>query len=1024
MKIVFFFSVLFLCFSAAGQQQFRFKNLSTAEGLTQGSVNDIFQDSQGYIWFATQDGLNQYDGYTFKHYLKGEHGLSDNFLWNILEDSLGFIWVGSRNGANRTDPRNGEIVNFFPAQDDQQPVGNYVTGITAIGDWVYLCFGNSIYKVDVGLVTNQHSVNLTIDQKVNEFLPGDNFHAVTSRRNGGGSYFLSNTHLTLVNSLSAKTYLLPDPQNQLQAISYSLLEADDASVWMGIGTKIYVKEPTTDQVKMKFTLPENVIVQTMCEVQPGEIWVGTSQGLYIVTNDIIFKAHDKTGDLGLISYSIIHRIYKDLSGLIWIGVANKGVFMYDPAIDQFKFLNKNSGLSDDLVWSIMQDEKGRIWVGTEKGLDIIQLKEGASPVSGRFAMEAIQSIKRLNHPALQQSRVTALAYVDQKYWIGTGEVTEGLLIYNEADQSIREVSFSEFSPLSNKIVSINSYLGKVWVATLSGLFVLDHDGQLTEYYHASGQSADPALPSYYFMDAYVGQNDLLWLGSSFGFCSLDGKSNKFTTYHYDADKLSEGPAFNFVSSFAHDGNGNLWLTTYGGGISRFDTKTSSFTHFNKNNGLANNVCSGLLINDANEIWVSTNKGLSRFSIAEQKFTNFGMDDGLPDNEFTVNSQAKGKNGILFFGTTHGLVVFDPKAVQLTQPEPAVRLTSLKLNYKNVPHQTIFENRLDIYPESKVVSFEFAALTYNYPEMNSYAYKMEGFDTEWVAATAQNRIATYSNLPSGNYIFMVKAANKDGLWSVNPLSIELAVHPPFWKATWFIGMVTFLVAAFGVVVVRYFAQRKLKQQVWDFELRGKIQEERERISRELHDNVGAQITHMIASIDHLSFKKQNNGADISDKLSSLSSFGRETMHQLRETIWVMNQNSISLEGLCEKVRENVYRLTRDLENLKTEVEIDLSDNVILKPAQAVNILRIVQEAVTNALKHASASRLKVEILQKGSNLDVIVNDNGIGISREVNKNGHFGLLNMRKRATDIEAKFLVESTPQDGTRILVKEIPLH
>jgi signal transduction histidine kinase len=325
---------------------------------------------------------------------------------------------------------------------------------------------------------------------------------------------------------------------------------------------------------------------------------------------------------------------------------------------------------------------------------------------------------------------------------------------------------------------------------------------------------------------------------------------------------------------------------------------------------------------------------------------------------------------------------------------------------------------------KTVSFEFSALDYTAAEKIIYSYKLEGFDNDWVIANPGQRIATYTSLPFGKYIFKVRVRRNGGQWSDENLNIAVNVIPPFWFSWWFIFGEIIIGLALLIFIIRYYSQRKLRIQLRGIEIQQKVQFERERISRDLHDNVGAHLTYIIQSLDNISYRTvKNPGEKSTEKIDSLGEFARGTMQQLRETIWAINKEEISAMALKDKIQEHLNRLAAAVGTINFSVVTEDEINAILKPSQAIHIFRLVQEALNNAVKHSGAKSIVVRLsLQKNKLLIVTIRDDGKGFKAGEVFEGHYGMENMKSRVKEMGGNLLIESEPLKGTEIKL-EVPV-
>ncbi|HTF05433.1 MAG TPA: triple tyrosine motif-containing protein, partial [Bacteroidia bacterium] len=411
----------------------------------------------------------------------------------------------------------------------------------------------------------------------------------------------------------------------------------------------------------------------------------------------------------------------------------------------------------------------------------------------------------------------------------------------------------------------------------------------------------------------------------------------------------------------------------------------------------------------------TNEGLVVLDPRSGVSRNYTMRDGLPSNEFVINKHSRNPaNGMLYFGSAAGPVQFNPEDFSEVQSEARPVITRLLVNYKN--HLLPSDTLLVLSPDEKNITVEFTAIDFRNQDKIRYEYRLDGFDSAWHATEAANRLAVYTNLPYGQYTLQVRYKISGEPWSEKILQLPIIIETPFYAMTWFRLLVLAGIVLSTGLIVRYISQRKLRKQLEVLQVQEKIRNEKERISRDLHDNVGAQLTYVISSLDNLSFRLDKHpaaGAE-SERLDELSEFARGTMDQLRESIWAINSAQISLSELTGRWKQYVSQLSETNAVFSGKVERS-GEDVVINPAVAIEIHRIVQEAINNAFRHSSGTLLHVTVNYSDAVLNVQVRDNGCGLPDTPDKQGHYGLQNMRQRAKLANAVLTFESG-EEGTTV--------
>ncbi len=980
--------------------QYRFDHINTIDGLSQNSVNDIFQDSEGFLWLATQEGLNRYDGYEFvKYTMEGEMDMAGNFLWSIIEDDFGNIWTASSSGATRLNWRNGNSTHFVISKEEKfRGQINQVLRVFLQEGKIIIGYGEGAYVISPLSYPDSTTVILKEEHLKKNAVNNEALKYYNTINYEKTKYLLTRTHLVKneIDSISL-------PEGYKCSRFKSELFRWEKGIFIG-----------TDNGMLHYNFSNNKIARISClqeainEIIWGpekkELWVATDNGIHLFdpfefSCSTIIQSGEEEYDL---TSNTIAALMKDKDGLIWVGTANGGVNIYDPRKDRFKFLSKNNGFSDKAVWSVYLTQE-HLLVGADNGLYVGSVK--GSITENLFAEAAISNVYKFNSEHLRDKRITAIERLSEHEFI-VGTFEEELIIINLKTKasSVKKLHENDITP--HVVSAIKKLEEEIWVTTHNGLFLFSKDLALKEYFHH--QSNPKKFPTNYYLSAFVSKDGTVWVGNNVGFYTISPEK-EFSVFGYNKNQRDSGPAFNFVSGFFEDHNGDIWVATFGGGVSLFNRETKKFTHFDKSNGLANEICSAI-IGSKEGVFVSTNGGISRIDIANHKITNYNTSDGLINNEFAIASSFQNGNNFMF-GNVNGLVIFNPADLKDNANSPMPVITKLSINYKENLRSRIAESQLEITPEDRIFSLEFSAMSHRKKDQITYQYSLTNFNENWVDAGPFERRATYS-LPPGEYTFKVRA--KSGSTQSETRTFAIVVHPSFYQTWWFYSIVG-IGSVLGVFLLsRYYSNQQLKKQLRKMEMQQKIQSERERISRDLHDNVGSQITYIATSINNLS------GVDSPEAIKELGEFTRDTMRQLRETIWVINNDEVTIEELKTKVIDYLSEILQPYPGIFHEVHFSKSSEK-LNPSVAINIFRLIQEAVNNSVKHANPKLIRIEFTLEDSTY-LSISDDGIGFSGD-DKMGHFGLVNMRKRAKELRAEYQLISAKEKGTQIILRNFKI-
>jgi signal transduction histidine kinase/ligand-binding sensor domain-containing protein/DNA-binding response OmpR family regulator len=807
----------------------RFTRISLEQGLSQTTVTCILQDCKGLMWIGTQDGLNRYDGYEFKVYKNDPQDpttLSDDEVYCIHEDHSGILWVGTKNGLNRFRRENEQFIVFRHQPENLESLShNAVWCIHEDSDgvlWLGTTRGLSCFD--------------PISRQFQHYIHGkkkdDRFNVVnTICEDSSGMLWIGTDSSGLLQFDPGKRQFtahyfheVNNPHSLSNNIVKYIYEDRAGTLWIG------TKEGGLnrfDPEKGRFTHythePDNpnslsdISVRAIYEDRSGRFWIGTKRGgldlLNRETGRFTHFQHDPT-DPNSLSHNSAFCIYEDRGGMLWIGTKGDGLNRFDPATTRFALyrhdpLNPNSPGSN-YVTCISEKQVGIIWIGTfGGGLSRFDRKNG-------FFTHFRHDPAAAN--SLSHNDILSI-YEDQEgiLWIGTYgggldrfDPATGRFTHYTANGSPFQLSNNEISHICE------DRRGVLWIGTLGGgLNKFNQDtGRFTSYKH------NPQDPHSLSQDSvsciYKDRSGHLWLGTHTGGLNLfHPDRGQFTRYQHNPqnpNSLSQ----NHIWCIHEDRMSRLWIGTRGGGLNMLDRDTGNFKTFREKDGLPNDTIYGILEDPAGNLWISTNKGLSRFNPGNRSFKNFNMEDGLQSNEFNARAYLQNQQGEMFFGGVKGLNAFFPDQIKDNPCEPPVIITNFFLFNQPVRLQrenpgsplqkSILETKsMTLSYKESLISFEFSALHYANPKRNQYAYQLEGWDKDWIPTDWKMRRATYTNLPAGNYVFRVKASNKDGVWNETGTSINLEILPPPWKTWW--AYTLYILALVGLTAWFVWTQRR-------------------------------------------------------------------------------------------------------------------------------------------------------------------------------------------------------------------------
>ncbi len=785
----------------------RFKKFNSDDGLAQNNITTILQDTRGFIWIGTGDGLSRYDGYEFKNYthiVEDSSSLSAGMVTALHQDQNGTIWVGTTNGINKYDFTQDRFIQYKLKRNRISNL-NTRTVKSIFQDshqllWVGTENGIKIYdKLNNSIEYSQEYTGLSDIPVLALYEDNDSTLWVGTEK---GIYQLDRQRKTFVPALFENKQITQFPV-------YTFFEDRQKNIWIGTQEGAFRLDRKKQNLKkyssISFPNPlSNDIVKTIAQDQKGDIWIGTYGGginRIIKNTGQIITINQNDAEQYSLSDDIIQTIYQDRSGIIWIGTYD-GLNKYDEEKEVFynypiplQYVAHNLQTE---IWALEQDYLGNTWIGTENGLYVYMPK----PESTQWEL-----IKISDKIGLRNKHILSLLE-DKKgnLWIGT--LQDGLYKYSLKSLGLTGNSTTEAIPfdltkLANKPSNTNPQLADnsiwtmmqdtyndIWIGTNNGLYAIK---EKTEKVHKYTERDGSGLSDNSVWALLQDRYGILWVGTSNGLNRFRKQSNDFITYNQASDN-SGGLSNSYIVTLFEDETGVLWAGTHGGGLNRFHKEADNFTYYTEKDGLPDGVIYAIAQDNSRHLWISTNRGLSRFNIDTQVFRNYDVNDGLPSNRFNHNSIEKTKNGELIFGTVYGITVFHPDSIKDNSYIPPVYLTNLKVlgreiranDKSGILSRNITQtDMITLAHGQNSFSVDFVALNYRLPKKTSYMYKLEGFDEEWHYTTYRNHAASYTNLPQGReYILRVKAANSDGYWNESGATLRVYIEPPYWEAIWF------------------------------------------------------------------------------------------------------------------------------------------------------------------------------------------------------------------------------------------------
>ncbi len=813
---IFFLNLIIFCSSAAQQENIKFDHFSVNSGLSQNSVRCLVQDYKGFLWFGTQDGLNRFDGRKFVIYrhLPGDStSLPFSSIWSIIEDSSQNLWIGSESGTFSKFNRETDSFTHYKIKTENKngsPIREIFSMCEDDSGFLWLgTFGNGIFRFDrknksfISYINDPENPKNLSSNIILTIYP-DNSGILWIGTLGGGLNRLNPGDNSIICYKNNKNDIYSLSENNV----FTVCEDRNNVLWIGTEGGLNKFNRKTEKFtrynidyKDKYGISGNRI-RSILEDDSGDFWIGSYDGgisKFSRESGTYIRYVNNPDDPFSLSNNKISSVYEDRSGIIWVGTWVGGINKYDKYRKKFKSYYDANGdikqVNQNIIMSIREDGESNTWMGTWGGGLRKFNKNNKSNTYYVNDPDDINSISSNNISAI---------HIDKSGLIWAGTSRNGINVFNPGKNTFKRYNYTPETDncLSNDdILSVfEDSMGRIWIGThKGGLNRFDRGG--STFTHYLNDRNDPASISHNKISVIIeGKPGILWIGTSGGGLEKFYTDNEiFKHYRYDPNKTNSISS-NFILSIHRSKTGILWVGTENG-LNRYDERENKFKIFTKKDGLPNNYIYGILEDDSGNLWLSTNSGLSNFDQAKNSFNNYNIDDGLQSNEFNRGSYLKSSTGEMYFGGVNGYSSFFPSKINKNLFPPQIVITDFQINNKQVdfkkdhilqkPITETSELKLPI--ESKILSFEFAALHYSQPGKNTYACKMENFEKEWRSLGTRN-FATYTNLPAGKYTLRVKGASRPGIWSLEETTLRIIITPPFWKALWFRSVIT------GVLII--------------------------------------------------------------------------------------------------------------------------------------------------------------------------------------------------------------------------------
>jgi len=777
---MFFRILVFLFFSITClAQQAQWQSISIANGLSQGMVYDLMQDHQGFIWVATKDGLNRYDGYNFKvftHNPYKAYSISGNTCTALLEDSQGRIWVSTeKDGLNLYNSHSQRFYNAKLTSDNKESS--------------YIVFNiKEDTAGNIWLLTDNPDKVFVITQKgypaKQDFSQWVSPARHTNIKQAQFKFDLNAPRLAFTKSFYAQNGFPDTPEEE-----YKVLQDYKNRYWVSGKDKIYCfdgkhKIKTISFPKWKISIINQFSDKSIVICNQQHIWIFNPDELLKIDKLTPENAFAPVPDVNI----AIRQFIQDKSGNIWAGTYGYGLLKFNKNIRQFQSYLQTLSPSH-----LFEDRRGRVFIhgNYRPGHFLYEFNQAKNTIERIpvkmdtlfYSHDLMMQDKKGNFYLIHHT-------VDKRY----------LAYYSDTWQLLKQYEIPViYAPINFNRINFSQ---KIYEDTNNLLWLGVNDGILLQFNPVTAQfksfSYQHLLPesnsTVETFALYPDQQGTFWIGTQMGLIKAESLTTKpqYTIYK-NSNANQQSLSNDFVSSIIEDpyqSQRYLWVSTKGGGLDRLDKQSGIFEHFTEEQGLPNKVVYGILADNNKNLWLSTNRGLSRFNPKTLTFTNFNKSDGLQDDEFNTNSYFKGPSGRLFFGGINGITIINPSALAENPQAPVVRIFGLKVNNKNIDPTTEglalekpieYLNKLELAHNQNQISLEFGLMDFTNSVKNRYRYQLVGIDEDWVEA-GTNHFANFAQLPSGRYTFKVTGTADGEIWS-SPATLVVQINPPFYFSWW-------------------------------------------------------------------------------------------------------------------------------------------------------------------------------------------------------------------------------------------------
>jgi signal transduction histidine kinase/ligand-binding sensor domain-containing protein len=974
----------------------RFVRSRVEPQLPQSSVYAMLEDRRGFLWFGTREGIGRWDGYTMHTWKRqpfDSASLPDNIVRRLMEDASGHIYVV-------TVPDDVRAPNLSrlraPAYVEVEALGTGALIPFADTDGrAWIAGADSIYSVDgvapgraralpgtapldaqtdrsgrIWVSLEDGRLERHDDHRAEPVVLGEAFPTPLTPHQGrifedaAGTIWVTGRGVRRIERGGTRVVRMPTAMHRLDTLpTGDMVQDGDGWLWVATDDGVYRFDPAlTHLERHSMWLPGGMATQnfvvSLLHDRAGAIWAGTVWGLHrhhLGSESFVVLAHDPNQSATLGS-GLVVSVLEDTIGAVWVGTLGGGLNRVLPHNGRVeRFATDWAGRDNTWIWSLADAGGGRVWAGTERGLALVD-------PAARVPMQPVA----LAPPVPEDARAISALFPDGDggLWIGR----EGTLLHRSIAGELTTVPLD----VPGLIHTLRTDAGMLWVGTTSGLARVDPvDHSAVWYRHVREDLA--SLRDDLVISLHAGEDAALWVGTQ-------------------------------------------------SGLTRLDRRTGTFQHYPEDPAAGDAVIHSILPGPRGDLWLGTNRGLVHFdpsAPAGRRARRHDAGNGTGNIEFNRNAAWLGRDGTAYFGGDLGLTLFRPEELRENSYVPPIVLTMVqhaRRHGRTADHFPPDGVPVTVRPGDYTLTFTYAALDYTDPGRNEYSHQLEGFDPTW-SVPSTSRTASYTNLPPGRYLLRVRGTNSDGYWNETGLSVPVVVVPAVWETLWFRGgmvALVLLLVSGGTAALQHLRHRRTLEAL---AYRQALQDERARISRDMHDEVGAGITE-IALLSEVALRSPVPPAGSPPPMQTVAERARGLIATLGEIIWAITPEHDAIEHLGPYLREYAGNFLEHA-GLAARVHVDLAAwRGAVHADFRRNLLLILKEGLANAARHADARSMRVSAVATATTLVLEIEDDGRGFSVHppAAPEPHHGLRNMHRRAAAMGGVLTIRSAPTEGTLV--------